>query len=93
MREKLYRILNRIYGILMCTSFFAGFLPVIPFIVAICIGGETGAAISNFLYKEYYPWVIVLGSVAIVVGLFGLYVAKINELSLKSFKGKDEKKN
>ena len=82
MREKIYKVLNKIYGILMTASFFGGFLPLIPFIIAIIIGGETGEAISNFLYKEYYPWVIIVGSVAIIVGLLGMYVAKIQGLSV-----------
>lgn len=83
MREKLFRILNRIYGIMMSISFFAGFLPLIPFILAIIIGGEQGESISIFLYEKYYPWVIVLGSLAIVVGLIAMYVGKLEGLSVK----------
>lgn len=83
MRQKLYNILNKIYGIMMTISFFAGILPLIPFIVAIIIGGDIGANISNFLYKQFYPWVIVIGSVAILVGLVAMYVGKIEGLSVK----------
>ena len=83
MREKLYKILNRIYGIMMSGSFFAGFVPFIPFIIAIIIGGEIGEKVSVFLYKQYYPWVIVIGSLAIVVGLIAMYVGKLEGLSVK----------
>ena len=83
MRQKIYNVLNRIYGIMMTISFFAGILPLIPFIVAIIIGGDIGAAISNFLYKDFYPWVIVLGSVAILIGLIAMYVGKKEGLSVK----------
>lgn len=83
MREKLYKILNRIYGIMMSVSFFAGFVPFIPFIIAIIIGGEIGEKVSVFLYKQYYPWVIVIGSLAIVVGLIAMYVGKLEGLSVK----------
>lgn len=83
MRKKIYNVLNKIYGIMMTISFFAGILPLIPFVVAIIIGGDTGAAISNFLYKDFYPWVIVLGSVAIIVGLVAMYVGKLEGLSVK----------
>lgn len=83
MREKLYKILNKIYGILMTASFFAGFLPIIPFIVAIIIGGNIGEKISVFLYKQYYPWVIIVGSIAIVIGLIAMYIGKIETLSIK----------
>ena len=68
---------------MMTVSFFGGFLPLIPFIVALCIGGETGEAIAVFLKNQYYPWVIVLGCLAIVVGLVAMYVGKLEGLSVK----------
>ena len=71
---------------MMFVSFFAGFLPVIPFIIALIIGGETGSVIYTFLFSEYYPWVIALGSLSIIVGLVAMYVGKIEDLSLKSMK-------
>ena len=84
MREKIFKIANKIYGILMTLSFFGGILPLIPFIVAICIGGTTGEAISVFLYEEYYPWVIIAGSIALVIGLFAMYLGKLEGLSIKN---------
>ena len=66
--------MNKIYGISILVSLFAGFLPVIPFILAIIIGGETGANISVFLYKQYYPWVAVLASLAVIIGIVALYI-------------------
>ena len=83
MRKKIYDLLNKIYGILMTVSFFAGFIPLVPFIIAIIIGGDIAEKISIFLYKEYYPWVIVLGSVSIIIGLIAMYVGKIEGLSVK----------
>ncbi len=83
MRKKIYTILNRIYGIMMTVSFFAGILPLIPFIIAIIIGGDIGSNISIFLYKQFYPWVIVIGSVAILVGLIAMYFGRIEGLSIK----------
>lgn len=83
MRKKIFTVLNKIYGIMMTVSFFGGFLPLIPFIVALCIGGETGEAIAVFLKNQYYPWVIVLGCLAIVVGLVAMYVGKLEGLSVK----------
>lgn len=91
MSQKIYKILNKIYAVTMFISFFAGFLPVIPFIVALFIGGETGPAIYSFLFSEYYPWVIALGSVSVIIGLIAMYVGKIEDLSLKSMKKKENK--
>ena len=92
MRTKLFEILKKTYGIMMTVSFFAGGLPVIPFIIALIVGGSTGEAIAVFLYKQYYPWVIILGSLAIVVGLIAMYLGKLEGLSVKSVTA-DEKKN
>jgi hypothetical protein len=57
-------------------SVSAGACRLIPFIVAIIIGGSAGEAISLFLYKEYYPWVIAAAAVAVLVGWVAMYVRK-----------------
>lgn len=95
MREKIAKILQKIYGVSLTVSFFAGLLPLFPFIVALIIGGGaegTGEAIANFLYKQYYPWVIALASVAILIGLVSMYFGKQEAFSTKSF-GIDKKKD
>ena len=72
--KKLHDILTKVYGFLMSVSFFGGLLPLIPYIIAMCIGGPTGENIAVFLYKQVYPWIIALGSVAVLIGLVDLYV-------------------
>ena len=91
MRKKVFNILKKAYGIMMSVSFFAGGLPLIPFLLAMIIGGKTGEAISVFLYKQYYPWVIICGSVAIVIGLIAMYMGKIEGLSVKNVSADDKK--
>ena len=94
MREKIEKILQKIYGITLTISFFAGLVPLIPFIVALIIGGGeggTGEVISTWLYKQYYPWVIALASIAILIGLVAMYIGKKEAFSTKSF-GIDKKK-
>lgn len=86
MREKIYKLLNRIYGVTMFVAFFGGVLPLIPFIIAMIVGGKTGEMISTFLYNSYYPWVIALASIAVVIGLIAMYVSKQSALSTKNFK-------
>ncbi|MBQ9964986.1 MAG: hypothetical protein IJP14_07705 [Clostridia bacterium] len=92
MRQKIYKVLNSIYGVLMSASFFAGFLPLIPFVIAIIIGGDAGEAIAVFLSKQYYPWVIIAGSIALVVGLIAMYVGKLEALSVKNVSAQTEDK-
>ncbi len=84
MRKKILAVLNKIYGILMTASFFGGVLPLIPFLVAICIGGPVAEKISTFLYNDYYPWIIIAGSIAIVIGIISMYIGKIESMSIKS---------
>ena len=91
MKQKILNGLKTAYGILMSVSFFAGFLPLIPFVIALIVGGAWGEKVSVFLYQDYYPWVIILGSVAVVVGVIALYVGRIESLSLKNIAGNEEK--
>ena len=88
MREKIYGVLKKLYGITMTVAFSGGVLPLIPFIIAMIIGGGaggTGETVSTWLYKQYYPWVIALASIAVLIGLIAMYVGKQEGLSAKSF--------
>ena len=87
MREKIYTVLKKLYGITMTVAFFGGVIPLVPFIVAMFIGGGaegTGETIATWLYKQYYPWVIALASIAILIGLIAMYVGGQEGLSAKS---------
>lgn len=90
MREKLYLTLKKVYGMMMSISFFAGFIPLIPFLFAIAVGGELGETIAVFLHKQYYPYVIALGSLAIVVGVVAMYIGKLEGLSVKKISSEKE---
>lgn len=84
MRDRIYSALNKVYGITMSVAFWGGLVPLVPFIVAIIIGGKAGEAISVFLYKQYYPWVIALASISVVIGLVAMYIGGKEALSTKS---------
>lgn len=88
MREKVYDVLKKLYGITMTVAFFGGVLPLIPFLIVLIIGGGeggTGELIATWLYKQYYPWVIALASISVVIGLIAMYVGKQEAFSTKSF--------
>lgn len=93
MREKIYNVLNKIYGTILIVAFFAGLLPLVPFIIALIIGGPTGEAISVFLYNEYYPWVIAASAISVLVGWIALYFLKDDKASKKKNKDKNKDKN
>ena len=84
MSKKLYKILNKIYAVMMFVSFFAGAIPILPFIFALFVGGDIGKALYSFFFNEYYPWVIALGAISIIIGLIAMYIGKIEDMSLKS---------
>ncbi|MBR2824110.1 MAG: hypothetical protein IKE24_10540 [Clostridia bacterium] len=89
MREKIEAVLKKLYGITMSVAFFGGVLPLIPFLIAMIIGGGeggTGETIAVWLYKQYYPWVIALASIAVVIGLIAMYVGRQEAMSTKAFK-------
>lgn len=92
MREKIYNILNKIYGILMTVSFFAGALPLVAFIIAMIIGGNVGENIAVFIKDYVYPYIIALASIAVLIGWIAMYVGKKEGLSVKSFNKKSEDK-
>lgn len=83
MRDKLYKIINNVYGTLLLISLFAGILPVIPFLLALCIGGEKAEKICLFLYNSYYPWVIATAAIAVIIGLVGVYIKQEKKLNPK----------
>ena len=86
MRDNIFNVMQKIYGIVMSIAFWGGLLPLPAFIAAICIGNGTGEAISVFLYNKYYPWVIALASIAVIIGWIAMYVGGKEGLSTKSLK-------
>lgn len=74
-REKLAKVLSYVYAIGIAVSLFAGALSVIGYVVAMIFGGDTAAAICKFIYKDFYPIIIYIASVSILVGLVKMYVA------------------
>jgi len=65
----------------------------LPFLFALIVGGELAENIAVFLHKQYYPWVIIIGSIAIVIGLIAMYVGKLEGLSVKSVSAEKDKKD
>lgn len=83
MREKLYNGLNKVYGVVMSIAFFGGIIPLPFFLAALVIGGSVGENMTVFFYNDFYPWVIALASVAVVIGTIAMYIGKIEGLSVK----------
>ncbi|MBE5795777.1 MAG: hypothetical protein E7327_00180 [Clostridiales bacterium] len=91
MREKLFQKLNKIYGIVMSIAFFGGIVPLPFFLAALVIGGSVGENMTVFFYKQFYPWVIALASIAVLIGTVAMYVGKVEGLSVKKVTAEEDK--
>ena len=90
MREKIYNILNKIYGVLMTVSFFAGAVPLVVFLIALVVGGPAAENMTVAMKEYVYPYVIAMAAIAVLVGWIAMYVGKKEGLSVKSFGKKDK---
>ena len=91
MRRNIYEFLRKVYGAVMLFAFLGGVLPLIPFAMALIIGGKNGEAVSVWLYKQYYPFIILSASVAVVIGLAAMYIGSKEGLSAGSLNSIDPK--
>ena len=74
-RETTAKVLTYAYATGIAIALFAGALSVFGYIAALIIGGETATEICRFIYKDFYPVIIYLSSVSILIGLVKMYVA------------------
>lgn len=86
---KLSKVLLTCFSIGVLVTLFAGALAFFGYIAALFIGGETATELCVFIHKTYFPWVIQVCSVAVGLGLIGMYLGKMQALSFG--KKKDEK--
>ena len=72
--KKISGILRWVFGYSMMICFFAGGLTFFGYVAALCIGGDTAAAICAFLYKTIIPAIIKVSSVTVLLGLAVMYL-------------------
>ena len=85
--SKFAAVLGWIYGITIAGSLLVTALSFVGYVVAIVIGGEMGAMICKVIYKDIYPVVIYIASIAVLIGLLKMYLT--GEKALFSGKKKD----
>lgn len=78
MKETMKKISNVLkmvfgYGIMICL--FVGGLTFFGYVAALCIGGETAAAICYFMHKQLMPIVIYATTLLVLLGLVAMYMA------------------
>ena len=88
--KKISNFLRPVFGWGIYIALFAGGLTFFGFVVALIIGGDTGNAISLFISKQVFPWIIRLSTTMVVLGLIIMYLN--GEVALTSGKKKAKKK-
>ena len=84
------QMLYNLFGWGVYISVFAGALCFLGFVVALIMGGDTGAAIAVAIKSTCFPWLIKLTSVAVGLGLIGMYFGKEEALSIAADKKEAE---
>ena len=84
--KKMSDILKTVFGYGIMITLVVGGLTFFGYVAALIIGGDLAEKICVFLQKQYYPVVIVVGALAIVVGWIAMYVGKKEGLSIKEMK-------
>ncbi len=74
-RETTAKVLSYVFGIGIAVALFAGAFSALGYVIALIVGGETATEICSFIYKDFYPVIVYLSSVSILVGLLKMYVA------------------
>ena len=84
MMKKISNVFLSVFGVGVTLCLFAGVLAFLGFVVALLIGGESATQLCVFIHKSYFPWVIRFTSVFTLFGLIGMYMRKLQALTVSS---------
>lgn len=87
--KKLTDFMQVIFGYGILIALFAGGISALGYVAAIIIGGDTAAAICDFIYLKAYPVLVYFTTSMIVLGLLCMYLR--GESMFKSGKAKKNK--
>lgn len=71
---RLAAVLKTVFGYGIMITLFAAGLTFFGYLAALCIGGETAALISTFLYKKLLTVIIYAATSLILLGLLSMYL-------------------
>ena len=81
--EKPVAVMKTVFGWAIMLSLFVGGATIIGYIVAIILGGEPAAAITDFIKKYIIPGVTYTATVSVLFGLVIMYLSGQTALSGK----------
>ena len=76
------------YGIFICV--FAGGLTFFGYLVALCVGGNMAQGICDFIYKSFFPVIIKVSTILVILGLVVMYLNGEMALTASADKKKRE---
>ncbi len=88
-KEKLIKVLSYVYGIGIAVALFAGAASFLGYLLALIVGGQTATDICVFIYKKFYPVIVYISSVSVLLGLVKMYLAGEKTLVPPKKKKKD----
>lgn len=72
--HKIASVLEWIIGVALAICLFVGGLGFLVYVVAFCVGGETGELIATTLYKSFYGFLIKFGNITTLVIFLMIYL-------------------
>lgn len=84
--KKTASFLEKVFGYGILISLFAGGFTFFGFVIALIIGGNTATLICKFIYIDFFPVIIKLSTIMVLMGLLIMYLR--GEKALTSDKNK-----
>lgn len=86
--KKISEILHIIfgYGIILCL--FSGGMTFFGYIIALCFGGNIASVICEFIYKTFFPVLIRLSTILVLIGIAAMYLGGESSLKISGNKNK-----
>ena len=73
--KKISDVFRLIFGYGIMIVLFAGGLTFFGYVAALIIGGETAAAVCDWIYNSFIPVIIYASTILILFGLVTMYMA------------------
>jgi len=74
MKEKTEEIVKGVFGALLGISMISGLLVFLMILAAFVVGGEPGASIATFAWKQIVPTSIQVATLGVIVGFLIFYI-------------------
>jgi hypothetical protein len=74
LRERIEELVKSIFGLLLAISMVSGLAVFFMILMAFVIGGDQGASIATFAWKQVVPTSIQIATAGVIVGFVIFYI-------------------